>query len=64
MKNLAHQARLPLVNICDLLLTKTDAYIGDHKKNSGNFCKFGGDFIAYLSWLASVSHFVIDYVTY
>ena len=23
-----------------------------------------GDFIAHLSWLASVSHFVIDYVTY
>ena len=24
----------------------------------------GGDFIAYLSWLTPVSHFVIDYVTY
>ena len=38
--------------------------IGDHTKKFGQFLPIGGDFIAHLSWLASVSHFVIDYVTY
>ena len=38
--------------------------IGDHTKNLGNFLSIGGHFIAYLSWIASVSHFVLDYVTY
>ena len=39
--------------------------INDHIPNLfRNFYSFGGDNIAYLSWLASVSHFVIDFDTY
>ena len=47
---------LEVVNIC--------GFIGDHIPNLSKFCSLGGDFIAYLSCLHSVSHFVVKCVNY